>query len=140
MIILYYSRRTAFPALLASLKHCHPTPLTGAGLAAGSSLAAAILPCGRAALFSKALRRISRRRYPLPDDSRRAAAGDQANLKRPGRAAQEPPRPGLVSAGRRFAAVPRKGGDRSAAPSRKAAFWMEIEAFVEQTRLQGRAN
>ena len=85
--------------------------------------------------FSKALRRISRRRYPLPDDSRRAAAGDQANLKRPGRAAQEPPRPGLVSAGRRFAAVPRKVGTDQQ-PHPKSRLWMEIEAFVEQTRLQ----
>jgi len=135
MIILYYSRRTAFPALLASLKHCHPTLSLEQAWPQAVAWLQQYCHAGEPPFFLK-------RFGESPE-------GDTLYLMTAG-----VPPPVIKRTLNGLAGLLKSRHDPAwflladvlppcrgrwgpiSSPIRKAAFWMEIEAFVAQTRLQ----
>lgn len=135
MIILYYSPRTSFPALLASIKHCRPAlSLEQAWLQAAAWLQK-YHHGGEPPFYLKHFGE-----SPEGDTLYLMTAGvPPPVLKRTlnGLAGLIKSRHGAAWFLLADALPSWRGSWRAAGRSpRKTAFWMEIEAIVEQTRLQ----
>lgn len=134
MIIVYYSRGSALPALLAAIKHCRPALLLPQARSEASAWRRRHYPAGEPPFFLKQfgstfegdLLYLMTASVP-PPLIKRTFDGFYALLK------------GEGDAGLLLAPLPSwhcRQGLRSMSPRREAAFWLEIEAVVEQTRLQ----
>lgn len=132
MIIVYYSRGSLFPALLAALKHCRPSLEPEQAWPAAASWIRENQPPGGEPLFLKKFAEDERGDIICP-----AAAGVPGELLK--RTLQG--LGGLLGNGGGLLAACyplcwSRRWEQGCGSGRKKACWQEIEALVERSRLQ----